>query len=660
MKSILYKAIMLCLAVLTFTACENYLDKSPSGERTEEEMYTRFPEVEGLVHRLYFMLRGADRPLVYLRYNSESTLCDEEESSAAEGNLFNKYNDGDNGPDADFFSKTVAYSNSAITQPWWQQLYTHIHTCNTILNGIEKYKTPDSPSEPGTLSKRIGEIYFIRAYLHYCLVRNYGECCYVNYAIDPNAVPKFTRENVHEVIQKICDDCDEAFSRVPDQNIGSNFGRVDRGACLGLKAMARWIAATPLYNGSTLKNDNRNFASDYQSYKVERWQATRDAAKAVMDFEVNGAPRFSLFQGSPKTDFTDKAGKNENNSMVYRRLWEMYDYESLAAKKTEWIWFVLRDKTQGWFIDMYPPSKSGSAREMPVQEQVDEYEVVAPDGYGYPIYALKENHRALYNGLITNEQLSEAYDDGNPYVNRDPRFYRDVTYHGATFKGSVINTAAGSPDAINSDNATSTGYYLRKFIDGAYTKDGAQNYSSIDCPPLIRLSTIHLIYAEAVTRTTGPTQEIYDLINAIRERAFMAKMPPATSSNRDLMLDYINRERRVELFHEKTRFWSCRLYLEPTSIGEQTKDSQWASIAGSNDERAQQYFEQYGAYPRTQRRICGMRPVADPEGKIVIEGNRYKMQRFWKEDRVFLEKNYLFPLPLVELQTAGIQQNPNW
>ncbi len=665
MKNILFKVILCCAGAITLISCEDFLDKSPSDERTEKDVYTRFSEVDDLVTRLYFMLRGADRPLVYLRYCSESTLCDEEESSSAEGNLFNKFNDGDNGPTSSFYTSTVSRSNSAITQPWWQQLYSHIHTCNTILSGIEKYKTPDSKAAPGSLEKRIGEVYFIRAYLHYCLVRNYGECCYIDYAIDPNNLPQFSRENVHEVIQKICDDCDRAFKLVPEINIGPAFGRVDRGACLGLKTMARWIAATPLYNGSTLRNDNRNFAADYKTYDAKRWEAARDAAKAVMDFQVSTneggmTQRYSLYQGASKSDFTDKAGANGNNSTVYRRLWELYDYESKEAKRSEWIWFVLRDKTEGWFVDMYPPSQSGSAREMPVQEQVDEYEVVGPDGYGYPIYALKQNHKALYGGLISETQMAEAYDDTNPYVNRDPRFYRDVTYHGATFKGTKINTAQGSLDAINGANSTSTGYFLRKFIDGAYTKDGVQKYNSIDCPPLIRLATINLIYAEAVTRTTGPTQEVYDLVNTIRERAFMAKMPPATITNQELMLDYINRERRVELFHEKTRYWSTRLYLEPTSLTEQTKDSQWASMDGTNDQKAQRYFAQYGAYPRTQHRICGMRPVEDPTGKIEINGKKYRMERFWKEDRVFLEKHYLFPLPLVELQTAGIQQNPNW
>lgn len=67
-----------------------------------------------------------------------------------------------------------------------------------------------------------------------------------------------------------------------------------------------------------------------------------------------------------------------------------------------------------------------------------------------------------------------------------------------------------------------------------------------------------------------------------------------------------------------------------------------------------------GAYPKTQHRICGMRPVEDPNGKISVGGKTYRMERFWKENRVFLEKHYLFPIPTEELQRANIPQNPNW
>lgn len=51
--------------------------------------------------------------------------------------------------------------------------------------------------------------------------------------------------------------------------------------------MARWIAATPLYNGSTLKGDNRNYASEYQRYDPAAGTLAAAAAKAVIDFTTN-------------------------------------------------------------------------------------------------------------------------------------------------------------------------------------------------------------------------------------------------------------------------------------------------------------------------------------------------------------------------------------
>ena len=53
----------------------------------------------------------------------------------------------------------------------------------------------------------------------------------------------FERENIHTIVEKICRDCDEAYARVPAQNLMDQFGRVEKGACLALKAMALWIAA---------------------------------------------------------------------------------------------------------------------------------------------------------------------------------------------------------------------------------------------------------------------------------------------------------------------------------------------------------------------------------------------------------------------------------
>ena len=659
MKNTIKLLLLGCMALL-LGACEDYLDKTPQGDKTEEDVFTRFNETESLINRLYFYVRAADQPLVHIRYFSDSACTDECEGSSAENGWSNKFNEGDWEPGSQLYTSCNATTDAGACHTFWPALYQDIRCANVILEGIEKYNTPDSEIRPGTLSKRIGEVLFLRAYLHYCVLKSYGECPYVDYTVDPNNLPAFERENVHSIVEKICRDCDEAYARVPERYLAEEFGRVEKGACLALKAMARWIAATPLYNGSTLKGDTRNYASEYQRYDPARWDAAAAAAKAVIDYTTEtGEKRYTLYQGADKSQTTNFGGVDESNGMVYTRLWELFSgtTRSLEAKKTEWIFFFQHAKTVGYHNDMYPPSSQGQAREVPVQEQVDEYEVIGPDGYGYPIYALKENHKALYGNLISEEEMAKAYDDENPYVNRDPRFYRDIIYHGAMFKGQWINTATGA-DAINAANSTTTGYFTHKYLDGYYTKGMSGDWAFDGI--LIRLGTIYLVYAESVTRSKGATEEVYNMLNELRARSFMAPIPPAAKTNKELLLDYILRERRVELYHEKSRFFSTRFYLEPTSDTELAKESQWNSLPGTNDEKAQQYFAKYGAYPKTQHRICGMRPVEDPNGKIEVGGKKYRMERFWKEDRVFLEKHYLFPIPTEELQRANIPQNPNW
>ena len=63
MKNIL-KYLLLCCSALSLFGCEDYLDKTPQGDKTEEDVFTRFNETEQLINRLYFYVRAADQPLV--------------------------------------------------------------------------------------------------------------------------------------------------------------------------------------------------------------------------------------------------------------------------------------------------------------------------------------------------------------------------------------------------------------------------------------------------------------------------------------------------------------------------------------------------------------------------------------------------------------------
>lgn len=615
-----------------FQGCEDdFLDRKPDDQLDEEQVFTRYNKTNQLVTDLYSNAKSANKPLVFFNHFSSAPVTDECEGSTAEGSLTNKFNDGD-------WSAMGMPDRSSCGQYWWD-LYAKIRKANVILEGIKTYNTPDNPLQEGDLEKRIGETYFLRAYLHYLAVRMYGEVIYLDHTVDPQGSMEFDKESVHTVVEKIIQDCDSAYSRVPGKWGGADFGRIDKGACLGLKAMARWVAATPMWNGGEFPSDTRVFSSEY-TYDETRWEKAKVAAKAVLDFQVDGAPRYSLYHDHDANDFQDDAGNDKNNSKVYARLWDLY-YD-MDAYQQEAVFFVTKDKNMYWQGDIYPPSWGGSSRQMPVQEQVDEYEYISPDGYGYPIY----NGRAE----------SDGYDDGNPYesVQRDPRFYRDIVYHGSTFKGNVINTAEGS-DKIGASNSTTTGYFLRKLLKESWNRDKSFD---INGPPVWRLPEFIYIYCEAVNETSGPNQEIYNLINEVRERSFMAPMPTSVLSDKELMNEYVQRERRVELFYENKRIWACRLYLEPTSSKELAKEEAWESAGSDNDLRSQNYWP----YPKCQRMINGMKPVEDPQGKIIIGDKHYRMERFFVEPRVFVTpRHYLFPIMDDEIKrTPGLVQNPGW
>ncbi len=612
--------------------CEDdFLDRKPDDQLDKEQVFTRYNKTNQLVTDLYANIKSANRPLVFFNHFSSAPVTDECEGSTAEGSLTNKFNNGD-------WSPMGFPDRSSCGQYWWD-LYGKIRKANVILEGIRKYNTPDNPLQEGDLSKRIGETYFMRAYLHYLAARMYGEVIYLNHTVDPQGSMEFTKESFHSIVEKIVQDCDSAIARVPGKWGGADFGRVDKGACLGLQAIVRWMAATPMWNGGEFPNDTRIYSSEY-SYDQARWEKAKTAAKAVIDFDVDGEQRYSLYRDHSETEFDDDAGNNNNNSKVYTRLWDLY-YD-MDAYQQEAVFFVTRDKNMNWQGDLYPPSWGGSSRQMPVQEQVDEYEYISPDGYGYPIYSSRAS--------------TDGYDDENPYesVQRDPRFYRDIIYHGSTFKDKVINTASGS-DKIGASNSTTTGYFLRKFLKESWNRDKSFDISG---PPIWRLPEFIYIYCEAVNELTGPNQEIYNMINEVRERSFMAPMPGSVLNNKELMNEYIQRERRVELFYENNRIWSCRLYLEPSNSNILQQEQSWESAGSTNDERSQNFWP----YPKGQRMINGMRPVEDSDGNIIIDGTHYKMERFFVEPRVFVSpRHYLFPIMDDEIQrTPGLVQNPGW
>lgn len=241
-------------------------------------------------------------------------------------------------------------------------------------------------------------------------------------------------------------------------------------------------------------------------------------------------------------------------------------------------------------------------RTNPTQEMVDAYEMKT-------------------TGLPITDPAS-GYDLANPYKNRDPRLTFSILYNGNTLQGKTLNSVIGTVDGIGGNiYSTRTGYYMHKFlVDGATWN---QPINTLIRRPwvIFRYAEMLLNYAEAQNEAVGPDATVYAAINKIRARTSVAMPPLPAGLSQSQMRDRIRNERRVELAFEEHRFWDVRRW----KIGEQTFNAPVSGI------------------------------------KITSTNGVLTYDRFTFENRIFTAKNYLYPIPQVELNNASkLTQNPGY
>ena len=179
----------------------------------------------------------------------------------------------------------------------------------------------------------------------------------------------------------------------------------------------------------------------------------------------------------------------------------------------------------------------------------------------------------MSNGKPITDNTS-GYDPQNPYANRDPRLALTILANNTMWNDSTVKAYVGGIDGIGKNNSTTTGYYLKKFIQEK--KNLTTNQTSSHVWHIFRYGEILLNYAEALNEAFGPdvVPPNYSLsaravINMIRARTGVA-MPaiPAGLSQVDFR-EKVRNERRIELAFEGHRFWDVRRWM----IGAQTENA---------------------------------------------------------------------------------------
>ena len=212
-----------------------------------------------------------------------------------------------------------------------------------------------------------------------------------------------------------------------------------------------------------------------------------------------------------------------------------------------------------------------------------------------------------------------------PYAQLEPRFKATIIYRGSTWQGKIMDCSVDGTNGvympyrqqIEPFGKTVTGYFLRKFLDEKLAD--IESTKSSQTWVEIRYAEILLNKAEAAYRLNriGDAQLA---MNGVRARVGV-NLPAKTSTGETWFNDYRN-ERKVELAYEGHLFWDMRRW-------------ELAHI-------------EYNSY-----RVHGM--------KITGTSNTYEYVDCDWQDRKFIRKQYVLPVPAAELRDNPlIEQYDEW
>lgn len=213
-----------------------------------------------------------------------------------------------------------------------------------------------------------------------------------------------------------------------------------------------------------------------------------------------------------------------------------------------------------------------------------------------------------------------------PYEDLEPRFHATVIYNGSSWQGRTMENSVdgtngrymGYRDDTYTKGRTTTGYYLRKYRDEEHTD--LVTYNSTHPWVELRLAEVYLNRAEAHYHLGNSGEAMNDL-NVIRERV---GLPAKTGLSGDALFEAIRHERKIELAYEGHLYWDMR---------------RWRLA-----------HTEYNGY-----RVHGMKISQSAEGYL------YEYVDSDLQDRKFLDKTYVLPVPYSELaNNSAIEQYDEW
>ena len=349
------------------------------------------------------------------------------------------------------------------------------------------------------------QVRFLHAYFYFELVRRYQNVPLITKPLSQTETNQIEPSSAKEVLKFIINECTEIAPKLPIKSTSiaqAENGRATRAMAMALKSRAALYAASPLYNTN---GDNA------------KWT---EAAKASHDIIAS-------------------AGELGLGLDTYANLFKSKNYNS-----KEVILCRPTGTSKTFEQANYPMGVTGgNTTTCPTENLASAFEM--KDGRAFD----------------WNDPTMKA----NPYKDRDPRFYLTIVHNGMLWPAKkAVDISEGAANGLPLTNATTTGYYLRKYVDNSISFEaGSTTAATHHNWILFRYAEVLLNYAEAMIHVNGNcdfkdatyTMSAREALNAVRKRA---GIPEVAACSQDEFLTRVKHERRVEMAFEGQRFWDLR------------------------------------------------------------------------------------------------------
>ncbi len=508
MKKIYYNITFVLFIVAVSSCKKDFLDRTPGADLSEEKIFSDPTLALNYGDNAYNYLIDE-----YARFNAHRGTTSQASDEAVSGNTDISVRTLNQGLFHDHYERGGASLNDIGDV--WQRAYAGIRVTNVMLAKMDN--VPWSNTQLLTKVPTVkGEMYFIRAFLYFELIKRFGGVPIMDNAATIFDDVDLPRNTYQECVDFIIADLDkiENETLLPIDYDASNYGRATLGASKALKARVLLYAASPLHNT----------AGDKQ-----KWKLAADAAKSVMDMNK------------------------------YTVTGQSYGDIMNVSQSPEYIMIKIRPPRaiDGFLLDFVMSPGSGGAQGSmnPTQNHVDLYEMQA-------------------TGLPITDPAS-GYNPQKPYEGRDSRFKANILYNDADWQGRKMGmwsqtatngiVAYGADFRPNNIIYSATRYYSRKMWPEVYVRNTTQRalFNFI----FFRYGEVLLNYAEALNESSDLESDrilAASAVNTLRSRAGMPSL--ATGLSKEALRLAIHHERAIELAFEDHRWYDLIRWKEAVNV----------------------------------------------------------------------------------------------